>query len=157
MTEMASGDEALLATLRSRSVEADTSGFTVLDLLYAAGSPIDALLYSHLFWQELLEVDGAIVLASSIEDETDLAQVSASVRERGARETERRFNLRELSDLFGNGLAEIDDDQAEELLARLATLWRCRLQDGFPERRFTVEVLSAEDTGGDVGICFHQS
>jgi hypothetical protein len=156
-TEAATADEALLDALQRRVVVQDTTGFTVLDFLYAAGSPVDALLYARLFWPELLEVDGAVLLASSVEDEADLARVRASLRERGHAETERRYNLRELSDLFGHGLGEIDDDQAADLLARLATMWRCRLQDAFPERRFAVEVLSAADTGGDIGICFHQS
>jgi hypothetical protein len=135
----------------------DTSGFTLADFVYAAGSPIDALLYSRLFWPELLEVDGAVLLRDGVEDEDDLARVRASVRERGPVETERRFNLRELSDLFGKGLAEIDDDHAEVLLARLAEMWRGRLQQQFPGRPFTVEVLTADETGGDIGICFHQS
>ena len=150
-------EESLLDILRRRLPEQDTSGFTLADFAYAAGSPVDALLYSRLFWPELAEVDGAILLRDGVEDEDDLARVRASVRERGPVETERRFNLRELSDLFGNGLAEIDDDHAEVLLARLAEMWRGRLHERFPERRFTVEVLTADETGGDIGICFHQS
>jgi hypothetical protein len=78
-------------------------------------------------------------------------------RERGSIETERRCNLREFSDLFGNGLAEIDDDQAALLVDRLAGMWRCRLAAFFPERRFVVEVWSAEETGGDIGIVFYQA
>ncbi|HEU4539989.1 MAG TPA: hypothetical protein VFR23_02575, partial [Jiangellaceae bacterium] len=111
-TDAATADEALLDGLPRRLAEHDTTGFTVLDFLYAAGSPIDALLYARLFWPELLEVDGAVLLASSVEDEADLARVRSSLRERGPVETERRYNLRELSDLFGHGLGEIDDDQA---------------------------------------------
>jgi hypothetical protein len=157
MTDPAVLEESLLDILRQRLPDQDTSGFTLADFVYAAGSPIDALLYSRLFWPELLEVDGAVLLRDGVEDEDDLARVRASVRERGPVETERRFNLRELSDLFGKGLAEIDDDHAEILLARLAEMWRGRLQQQFPGRPFTVEVLTADETGGDIGICFHQS
>ncbi len=116
---------------------------------------MDALLYSALFWPDLLEVDGAVLLHASVGGE--VAKVRASLRERGSVETEKRFNLREFSDLFGNGLAEIDDDQAACLLARLAAMWRCRLAADFPERKFTVEVWSPDETGGDIGIVFYQS
>ena len=95
--------------------------------------------------------------SDAIEDEADLARVRASVREWGAAETEQRFNLREFSDLFGHGLAEIDDDQAEVLLARLAEMWRCRLSAQFPGRSFAVEVWSPDQTAGDIGIVFYQT
>jgi len=156
-TDPAVLEDSLLDILRRRLPEQDTSGFTLADFVYAAGSPVDALLYSQLFWPELLEIDGAVLLRDGVEDEDDFARVRASVRERGPVETERRFNLRELSDLFGKGLAEIDDEHAEVLLARLAEMWRGRLHERFPERRFTVEVLTADETGGDIGICFHQT
>jgi hypothetical protein len=100
---------------------------------------VDALLYSMLFWPALLEVDGAILLRASVEDDHELARLRASVRERGVVETEKSFNLREFSDLFGNGLAEIDDDLAEVLLARLAEMWRCRLGTQSSGQRFEVE------------------
>jgi hypothetical protein len=79
------------------------------------------------------------------------------VRERGPAETERRFNLWEFSDLFGNGLAGIGDDEAELLMTRLAEMWRCRLNAQFPGRRFVLDVLAPEDTGGDIAILFYQS
>ncbi len=149
-------ENALLATLRRRFPDQDAMNFTALDFIYAAGAPADALLYSVLFWPELLEVDGAVLLRASVEDEDGLARLRASVRERGTAETEKRFNLREFSDLFGNGLAEIDDDQAEVLLTRVAQMWRCRLGAQFPGRRFEVEVWSPAETGGDIGIVFYQ-
>jgi hypothetical protein len=150
-------EDALLRTLRRRYPDRDTTGFGLFDFVHALGSPVDALLYSALFWPELLEIDGAVLASDVIEDEADLAQVRASVRERGAVETEKRFNLREFSDLFGSGLAEIDDDQSEVLLARLAEMWRCRLATRFPGRRFAVEVWSPDETGGDIGIVFYQT
>jgi len=36
-------------------------------------------------------------------------------------------------------------------------MWRGRLYEEFPERRFAVQLLKPEDTGGDIGICLHQS
>ena len=127
-TDPDGSDAALLERLRRRFPDRTRAASRCWTFIYAAGSPVDALLYSRLFWPELLEVDGAVLLRDGVEDEDDLARVRASVRERGPVETERRFNLRELSDLFGKGLGEIDDDQAEMLLARLAEMWRGRLQ-----------------------------
>ena len=54
-------DDALLQTLRRRFPDQDTTGFGLPDFIYALGSPVDALLYSALFWPDLLEVDGAIL------------------------------------------------------------------------------------------------
>ena len=154
----ATGDEErLLRILRRRSSDRDVTGFTVLDFIYAAGSPVDALLYSWLLWPDLTEIEGAVLLRDNVETEDDVARVRASVRERGPAEAEKAFNLREFSDLFGKGLAEIDDDAAEMLLTRLAEMWRGRLQAQFPERPFAVEVLSPDDTGGDIGIIFYQT
>ena len=115
------------------------------------------LLYSSLFWPELLEVDGAILLRATVEDDEDLARIRAVVRELGPVEAERRFNLWEFSDLFGNGLDDIGDDEAELLLTRLAEIWRCRLRAQFRERRFALEVLASEDTSSDIAIVFYQS
>jgi hypothetical protein len=149
-------NDALLQILRRRHPDRDTTGFGLFDFIHALGSPIDALLYSALFWPEFLEIDGAIVASDTIEEEADLARLRASVHERGVVETEKRFNLREFSGLFGNGLAEIDDDQAQVLLGRLAEMWRCRLAARLPERRFAVEVWSPDETGGDLGVVFYQ-
>jgi hypothetical protein len=150
-------DDELLQTLQRRHPDQDTTGFSLFDFIHALGSPLDALLYSALFWPELVEVDGAILSSDAIEDEADLVRIRAIVRERGAVETEKRFNLREFSDLFGNGLAEIDDRQAEALLGRLAEMWRGRLAARFPGRRFAVDVWQPDETGGDIGIVFYQA
>ena len=153
---MALDEEALIRRLQRRFSDRDTTDFRLLDFIYAEGSPVDALLYSSLFWPELLAVDGAILLRATVEDDDELARVRAVVRERGPAETERRFNLWEFSNLFGNGLADIGDDEAELLMTRLAEMWRCRLHARFPGRRFVLEVLAPEDTGGDIAILFYQ-
>lgn len=154
---MALDEEALIRRLQRRFSDRDTTDFRLLDFIYAEGSPVDALLYSSLFRPELLEVDGAILLRATVEDDDELARVRAVVRERGPAETERRFNLWEFSDLFGNRLADIGDDEAELLMTRLAEMWRCRLHARFPGRRFALEVLAPEDIGGDIAILFYQS
>jgi hypothetical protein len=154
---VASDEETLIRTLRRRFSDRDTTGFRLLDFIHAEGSPVEALLYSSLFWPELLEVDGAILLRAAVEDDEDLARIRAVVQEAGPVEAERRFNLWEFSDLFGNGLADIGDHEAELLMTRLAEMWRCRLHTQFPERRFALEVLAPEDTGGDIAIVFCRS
>jgi hypothetical protein len=153
---MASGEQALIRTLRRRFADRDTTGFRPLDFVYAEGSPVEALLYSSLFWPALVEVDGAILLRAAVEDDDELARIRAVVRERGPVEAERRFNMWEFSDLFGSGLGDIDDGQAELLMTRLAEMWRSRLHAQFPGRRFALEVLAPEDTGGDIAILFYQ-
>ena len=65
MTDSAVLEDSLLDILRRRLPDQDTSGFTLADLLFAAGSPVDALLYSRLFWPELTGGDIGICFHQS--------------------------------------------------------------------------------------------
>jgi hypothetical protein len=73
----------LLEILRRRHPDRDTTGFDLFDFIHAHGSPVDALLYSALFWPEFVEVDGAVLASDVIEGEADLARVRASVPRTG--------------------------------------------------------------------------
>lgn len=41
------------------------------------------------------------------------------------------------------------------LTERLAEMWRYRLQMIYPGCKFIVQILSAEDTGDEIGIIFY--
>ena len=51
------------------------SGFTVYDVVHAKGSPLDAVMYAHLFWPEFVTVDDMTFLPFTVEDEADQARV----------------------------------------------------------------------------------
>ena len=68
---------------------------------------------------------------------------------------EQSFNLTEIPYLFGRNISETTAEEDLMLTERLAEMWRYRLQMIYPERKFTVRILSAEDTGDEIGIIFY--
>lgn len=66
-------DEELLKDLREHCLasEVDTTAFSVRDMIYVCGSPLDALVYSRLLWPDFVEIDRMIFMEGTIEDEED--------------------------------------------------------------------------------------
>ena len=151
-------DEELVQLLRRLYPDRDTTGFNVFDFLHAEGSPAHALLYSRLFWPEFVEIDEMVLLKESVEDEADRDRLAGATKRYSGdrRKTEESFNLVEVPCLFGKRLLETDEKEAQWLADRLAAMWRCRLKELYPSRRFSVEVIPPEETGGEVGIVFYQ-
>lgn len=135
----------------------DTSGFNFFDLLHSNGSPLDALFYSSLFFPEFVEIDGMVFLKDTIEDEEDKFRLNKALKyyEGDKTKTEQSFNLIEVPCLFGKNMGETTDDEDKILAERLAKMWQSKLCVIFSDRNFTVEVISAENTGGEVGVIFY--
>jgi hypothetical protein len=137
----------------------DPMGFDIRDILHAFGSPLDALMYSTLFCPEFVEINGMVFLKGTIEDETDQQRLAETFEQCGKdySATEQSFNLVEVpSDLFGRRAGETTEEEDHWLAERLAEMWCARLHLVYPQRKFVVEVLEPEDTGGEVGIIFYQ-
>jgi hypothetical protein len=155
-------EEKLLKKLSNvyRAPDIDTLDFDLRDMVYAFGSPLEALMYSELLWPEFVEIDGMVFLKGTIEDDEDrkrLKEVFEQYTGDIAR-TEEDFNLVEVpSDLFGRRAAETTEEQDRWLAKRLAEMWDARLKLLYPEREFVVKVLAPEETGGDIGIVFFQA
>jgi hypothetical protein len=154
-------DDDLINKLRkSYSAEdIETNDFNVEDMIFAFGSPLDAFLYLRLFWPEFVEINNMIFLKGMIESEKDNHRLATvfEQNEGNIQQTEQEFNLIEVpSDLFGQPDEEITEDEYHWLAKRLAEIWTYRLQSLFPQRQFVVKVLNSQETGGDVGILFHQ-
>jgi hypothetical protein len=150
-------NEDLLAHFREvRCKGQDTSGFNFFDFLHAYGSPLDALFYSRLFWPEFVEIDGMVFLKETIEDDDDKARLNEALKryEGDKTKTEKSFNIAEIPSLFGKNLAETTDEEDLVLAERLAEMWEHRLRIIYPDRKFAVKILSAEETGGEIGISF---
>jgi hypothetical protein len=120
------------------------TGFTIHDVVHAKGSPLEALLYAHLFWPEFVTLDGMTFLPFVIEDEADQARV----RERRAalpddRSVEEEFNYVEVAALFGRRRGETSVEE-DALLARfLAEMWAAKLRVDFPSKTFRVRMIEA--------------
>lgn len=152
-------DEQLIERLRRIFSTQDTTGFHVFDFFHSDGSPLQALFYSRLFWPEFIEIEGMIFLKETCEDQDDSQHIMEAFTRYGRdrRTTEQAFNLVEVPFLFGRCMGELIEEEYIVLGERLAEMWRCRLQMLFPQRHFSVEVLSPEQTGSEVGILFYQN
>ena len=105
-------EDALLKKLREvyTALDVDTSGFGLPDMTYAFGSPLDALMYSGLFWPAFVEIDGMVFLKGTIEDDEDRQRLKEAFEQHNGdvARTEEDFNLVEIpSDLFGRRAAEL--------------------------------------------------
>lgn len=153
-------EQDLIKRLSILYAEQDTANFNVLDYVYACGSPLQALMYSKLFWPEFIEIEDMVFLKDKIEDEDDRHSVLKILEQQeGNRlKTEQAFNLLEIPpDIFGKKMGETTEKEDQYLAEILAEMWHCRLQMLYPSRSFKVELLSAEETGGEIGIRFYQA
>lgn len=152
-------DEKLVERLHAMSPERHITGFSFFDCLHARGSGFDALFYSRLFWPEFVEIDNMIFLKETFEDEDDWRRLAEAFKRYGKdrRKTEQSFNFVEIPSLFGRRMGETTDEEDGWLAQQLAEMWRYRLHFLYPHRRFAVEVLEPEQTGGEVAVIFYQS
>ena len=157
---MTSPDDWLIEQLAQKHDQNDTTNFKVLDFVAAFGSPLDAVMYTRLFWPEFVEIDDMILLGSVIESEEDKHNLRNTLRNyNGDRcKTERDFNFIEIpSHVFSSyRIAECTESLSYYLVTVISEMWASRLHMTYPDRRFSVCVLSPEDTGGEYGIVFHQ-
>jgi hypothetical protein len=151
-------DTKLLERLREVFPDCDMQNFNVFvfDLIYAEGSPLLAFLYSRLFWPDFVEIDGMVFLKETMEDSDDLRRLREAFDHYGhdLTQTEQAFNLIEVEDLFGKRRVETSEDEDRDLLERLRQMWLARLTQIFPTRRFRVELVEPEQTGGSMGLIF---
>lgn len=133
--------EAVLKRVQEVSGEV-LMGFTVYDVLHANGSPLDAVMYAHLFWPEFVTVDDMTFLPFTVEDEQDQKRV----RERrsllsGATNVERELNHIEVAELFGRRRGETSPEEDAMLAQFLAEMWAAKLKADFPSKQFCVQIL----------------
>jgi len=153
-------EQDLIKRLSSLYTEQDTTNFNVLDYVYAFGSPLQVLMYSKLFWPEFIEIEDMVFLKDRMEDEDDRRAVLKVLEqhEGNRSKTEQAFNLFEIpQDMFGKKMGETTEEEDRYLAEILVEMWQCRLQMLFPNRSFKVMLLTAEETGGEIGILFYQS
>jgi len=55
-------EQDLIKRLSTLYAEKDTTNFNALDYVYAVGSPLQALMYSKLFWPEFIEIEDMVFL-----------------------------------------------------------------------------------------------
>lgn len=153
---MGTSDSDLIRRVAGPYPEVNEKGFDVLDILHAHGSGIDALMYSALFWPEFIEHRGMVVRALEWEDREQIRTLDATLETHGGdrEQAEQSVNWVDVGELFGRRKLESSDDDDLALARVLRDMWTARLSRVFPHRRFTVELVSREETGGGPGVSF---
>ncbi|MCP4268814.1 MAG: hypothetical protein GY777_25080 [Candidatus Brocadiaceae bacterium] len=138
--------------------EKDTQKFNSMDFIHRFTSPILAILFSELFWPDFVEIDNMVFLENTFEDGSDLKRFNDAVKkyEGDRKKTEISFNTIEIPSLFGAHMGDTTDDEDLILARTIKSMWKARLADKFPNKKFLVEVIDSEKTGGEIAVIFHQ-
>lgn len=155
---MTTAANELLTRLRSIHSNEDTTNFNVVDFLSAFGSPVEALAYSRLFWPDFTQVDKAILRSDVVEDDSDIDRVRSALITSGCSvsKTESSFNRLDIPcGIFGKRSGDSSSALDEQLAGALVEMWRARLQQVYPSRRFVV--TSEREDDGEIFISFHQA
>lgn len=125
--------------------------FSFFDYIYSASKgPEEALLYSKLFWPDLVDVNGYVFLSENY----DRDYFDEVVSEYGESKVEETINTTYLYNLVG-GKTEYENEVWEALGNVLCETWRQRAQYLFPERSFAVEFSWYSDHD-DPGVTLYQ-
>jgi hypothetical protein len=129
------------------------------DFLHCFGSVEGALLYAALFVPELIEIEGCVFLKDlGAKPAGGVASLAEQIKHARTESpgTLRRFlescNWVEVPFLFSNH--SDNGDGSPTLAAVIVEVWRARLYDKYPDRRFKVRIISPEETGGWIGVGF---
>ncbi|WP_433118559.1 hypothetical protein [Micromonospora sp. CA-246542] len=117
------------------------------------GDSVQALVYSRLFWPTLVEIGGAVFVALWGDD----AQYIAGRLRRPGPNPKREpiswsrfvdsFNVFEVAHIFRQNRGPVDlvKDANRELASILVHAWHARLRASYPERKFSVRFVEADE------------
>jgi hypothetical protein len=150
-------NSSLIEHLKEFYSEQDNRNFNVLDFVGAYGSPLLALAYAKLFWADFVEFKEMIFLSDNLSDDGKEKIEELLNNDYKNQVIEKSFNLIEVpSDIFGKNAGDTYDEEDYQLAKILKQIWTCKLEIDFPTKEFQIEILSPEETGGEVGIIFFQ-
>lgn len=134
--------------LLTRRYQETRDDYSIIDLLFRNGTALDALMYKDLFWPSFVEVREMVFWLELVVNDTASGRISRLIEEfNGDRTAVERFvNQIDVPYMFGNPdrSGEVDMQMYEHLAKALQEMWRARLREQFPGRRFEVQ-LSGED------------
>lgn len=150
----------LIDALRRHYYTGPDGEFCSEEVLAAHGTAIGALLYAQVFCPPVEEIDGMVLIKlqeAMADDETARAvRQSSNQVNIDLQELQRSFNRVEPLRLFAIEQPDITDEEEKLLIEILSESWRAWLHWKYPGRRFVVESMSREETGGDLGITFYE-
>lgn len=114
-------------------------GESVWDLLGTSGGTELAIAFSSLYWPELLEVEGCVLLRERYNPSNFRGWWDELDGDRSR--IEGLINHVHLWDLCGCSEDEVSDEALQDLARILALTWRCALQHEFPDQTFDVRLV----------------
>ncbi|WP_107059306.1 hypothetical protein [Streptomyces sp. NRRL F-5126] len=117
------------------------------------GDSVQALVYSRLFWPKLVEIEGAVFVAlwgddrEYIDDRLRTPAASNSWAPMAWEEVVDSFNTFEVAHIFrqNRGSADLVESADRELALVLVSAWGARLGIAYPQRRFEVRYVEADE------------
>jgi hypothetical protein len=150
-------EQDVVAEIRSHYSDVEEGDFDVADLIWRHGSVIEAIMYSRVFWPDVSETLGHVLLKDRVDTEEAKTRLSKAISEgMNPSEVEESFNLVELPNYVFSRTKDATDQQVEHLAGCLVEMWRAKLLLTYPNRQFVVRTLSPNETGAGVGITFCQ-
>lgn len=132
------------------------TNFSVDDYVHAYGKESVALLYSALFFPELIEIESSVLLKRNIIQQ-EVARKDILKRKKNISEIESNYNFIEVGYLFEPNGRDISDEEETLLALKIRDGWEGWLKIKYPNRKFIVEVLTPEETGSTIGVHFFES
>lgn len=152
--------EELVVELTRLHADQNTKNFNAYDFISAFGSPLEAVMYSKLFWPDFIEIKGMVIRSDVIDDESDRNRIIEALQlcNDEAQQVEYSFNRLDFPyGIFATKRAyECSEIIMEEMLKTLVEMWRYRLSQLFQDRRFNV-VIEIDDDGTYFITFFQQS
>ena len=132
----------------------ETPNRSAWDLLSTrANGPELATAYAKVFWPDLVEVDGYVLLAENFDHE----YLNRIVSDHGRENVEATINTTYLATVFGPGPTEVADAVWEELGRLVCEAWKARAEQLFPGKKFVTEFQWYSEDEGDPGVTLRQA
>lgn len=150
--------ERLIERLKQLDPSVEGQGFSVTDFAYARGTVLDALVYLSVIWPRFVETSGIVLREVDVETKEDRDRVREALDRLPSKgDVERSFNWVDVGVLFAPRNSVSTSDEDLQLAEALRETWSAKLQQDFPGRDFTVEVIPPGITGGSHGVRFFEN
>lgn len=133
--------------------KAAEGSFSFWEFIRSRGEgPAIALAYAHVFWPELIEIEGFILVKENYDPE----YLSRVMAECSRENVEATINTTYLQDLFGADGTRADQEVWTKLGELVRDAWKAHAQSQFPDKEFAATFAwYSED--GDPGVTLFQA
>ena len=142
--------EELVVELTRFHAGQNAKHFNTYDFISAFGSPLEAVMYSKLFWPDFIELEGMVIRSDVIDDESDRNRIIESLQLCNYEVQQLEYSVNRLDIPYGvfatRRAYECSEIVMKEMLKTLVEMWRARLSLLFQDRRFNV-LLEIDDDG----------